>query len=86
MLLMRDVNIAHRAVQHPKSMVHIPHKPMMHIPIKFYKNFEISPYFHKIYKFPLLSFNLRSFAKFTFFASPYIDHDALHVLDAPGCT
>src|SRR6218665_2256373 len=50
-----------------------------------------NPYFHKIfYKFPLFSQNIyfpHIFVQFTFFASPYFDHDAfmhhaLHVLDS----
>src|SRR6218665_1213855 len=54
-----------------------PYRSMMHI-VDF-------PYFRKIYKLPILSFNLRFVLNLRFFASPYFDHDhALHVLDAPA--
>src|SRR6218665_205931 len=65
---------------------------MMHIAYSSFisAKFINSPYFRKIYKFPLY------FVQFTFcllnlhfFASPYFDHDtfthhALHLLDAPA--
>ena len=52
-------------------------------------NFPI--HFHKIYKFPLFSFNSHLLFTLGFFASTYFDHDAfmhhaLHILDAPGWT
>jgi len=34
------------------------------------------PYFHKIYKYPLFSFNLRFLFNLRIFPSPYFDHDA----------
>jgi len=71
----------------PKSVgtrdVHLP-KPIMHI--------AYSSYFHKICKIPPITAKFINFPmifiQFTFFASPYFDHDAfthhaLHVMDAP---
>src|SRR6218665_1758433 len=52
----------------PKSMRHI----------------AFSPYFGKIYKFPLCSFNLHFLLNLGCFLSPYFDHLCImHVLDAP---
>src|SRR6218665_1597333 len=60
-------------------------------PIKSMMYIVYSPYFHKIYKFPLFSFNLRLLLHLRFFGFPYFDldaflHYALHVLDAPELT
>src|SRR6218665_505237 len=59
-------------------------KSMMHEAYSISAKF---PYFRKISKFPLFSFKLCSFGFINFFASSYLDHEALihhalHVLDA----
>ena len=63
---------------------------MMHIEFPYlHKICEFPPFFGKILKSPLFSFNLGFFGLIYAFYFPYFDHDAfmqhaLHVLDARG--